>query len=380
MRPVSVLIFHAPAQGSGPREAQLVAARGALAQVHRRQFLAAGADAVRIVVEPPGDSPFADRLRRALVNDRNGSPEAHRPGRKRARPEPGTRGGGGLVVLGSGALPLARLADLRRLVEVAAGPPGRALANNLYSADAFAIADADVLAAMPPFRGDNEVPRWLAEEAGVGVADLRDRWRLQADLDSPLDIILAARDRSCPRPIRGLGGTALADAARGPLRTALAEVARVMGDRSAELVVVGRTSATTLRWLETQTRCRVRAIVEERGLRAAGEANRRPPRSLLGRVLDLEGPDSLALQLAELGDAAIVDSRVLLAHRLGADERLWPAAEDRFASDLLDAQAIADPWLRALTSSAANGGLPILLGGHSLVGPSVRLLGPVLHE
>ena len=46
------------------------------------------------------------------------------------------------------------------------------------------------------------------------------------------------------------------------------------------------------------------------------------------------------------GDAALVDTRVLLAHRLGADERRWPAAEDRFASDLLLHEHVADPWLR----------------------------------
>ena len=77
--------------------------------------------------------------------------------------------------------------------------------------------------------------------------------------------------------------------------------------------------------------------------------------------------------LGELGDAALVDSRVLLAHRLGPDERAWPAAEDRFASDLLLPDRIKDPWLRALTASARDAAIPILLGGHTLVGPGVRL-------
>jgi hypothetical protein len=65
---------------------------------------------------------------------------------------------------------------------------------------------------------------------------------------------------------------------------------------------------------------------------------------------------------------------VLLADRLGADERRWPAAEDRFASDLLRPDAIDDPWLRALTASAAGARMPILLGGHTLVGPGMALL------
>ena len=284
------------------------------------------------------------------------------------------------MVLGSGALPLARTADLRRFVVAAAGSAGHVVANNRFSADAFAIADASVLESMPPLRSDNELPRWLAGQAGVEVCDLREHWRLQVDLDSPLDVVLAARDPACPAPLRSLAETILQEGAPVALRRALSEVSRVMADPGGELVVVGRTSVTTLRWLESHARCRVRAIVEERGLRAAGSANRRPPRSLLGQLLDLEGPEALARRLAELGDAAIVDTRVLMAHRLGADERTWPAPEDRFASDLLDPPAIADPWLQALTRSATEGGLPILLGGHSLVGPEMRLLGSELRR
>jgi len=55
------------------------------------------------------------------------------------------------------------------------------------------------------------------------------------------------------------------------------------------------------------------------------------------------------------------------------DERGWPAAEDRFASDLLLAERIRDPWLHALTTSALAAPIPVLLGGHTLVGPAVRL-------
>ena len=66
--------------------------------------------------------------------------------------------------------------------------------------------------------------------------------------------------------------------------------------------------------------------------------------------------------------------RVLLAHRFGADERDWPPAEDRFASDLLLPDRVADPWLRDLTASAAGARIPVALGGHTLVGPGLRLL------
>ena len=94
---------------------------------------------------------------------------------------------------------------------------------------------------------------------------------------------------------------------------------------------------------------------------------------MLGALLDRDGPEAFGSWIARLGDGALVDSRVLLAHRLGADERSWPAAEDRYASDLLLHERIADPWLRALTRSALEAPVPIVLGGHTLVGPGIRL-------
>ncbi|MGA3057031.1 MAG: hypothetical protein ABSE70_03170 [Candidatus Limnocylindrales bacterium] len=121
--------------------------------------------------------------------------------------------------------------------------------------------------------------------------------------------------------------------------------------------------------------------LEERGLRAASHlaqsgttAVSRPPRSVLGELLDRDGPESLARTIATLADAAVIDTRVLLAHRHGADEPAWPAPEDRFASDLLAPATIADPWLRALTESATSSDNPILLGGHTMVNGGIRLL------
>ena len=78
--------------------------------------------------------------------------------------------------------------------------------------------------------------------------------------------------------------------------------------------------------------------------------------------------------MAGLADGAILDTRVLLAHRLGVDERSWPCAEDRFRSDLLLPDAITDGWLAALTRSAAAAPVPILLGAHTLVGPGIRVI------
>jgi hypothetical protein len=280
----------------------------------------------------------------------------------------GLPAGTGLVLLGSGSIPLATDLDVAAFVVVARSGRRRARANSFYSADIVAVGQAAALAAMPDLPSDNALPRWLAEEAGFEVRDLRRQWRLTIDLDSPLDVVLT-------------GGN-VGDADTGGVSQRLGALRSLALDPHAELLVVGRTSASTLRWLERRTASRTRALVEERGLRGIGiraasgvsdAPAQRDPRSVLGLVLDDRGPAALGAVLAELGDGAIVDTRVLLAHRLGADESGWPRAEERFASDLLLADRIRDPWLRALTASARDATIPVLLGGHTLVGPGVRL-------
>jgi hypothetical protein len=269
MAGVVVLILHLEAgPTAGPLERWVAATRAQIAERHRAGFSEAGADDVRVVAGPPDDTPFGVRVRGLI--------------------EP--PGASGVVVLGSGAVPLISSGERRRLVEVAASASPRAMANSRYSA----------------------------------------------------------------------------------------EVAAVAANPQAELLVAGRSSARTLAWLEGGTASRTRAIVEERGMRSVpGGTERprgqRPPRSVLGAALDRDGPESFGIQLVELCDAAVVDSRVLMAHRFGADERRWPRPEDRFASDLLLHERIADPWLRALTRSTLEAPIPIVLGGHTLVGPGLRL-------
>jgi hypothetical protein len=383
MPPVAVRILHAEAgPHAGPLERALIAARAELATRHRRGFEEAGATDVRVVGGPPDSLPFGARLR-GLVSEALES------------------GASGLIVLGSGAVPLATQADRRTFVTAAEGSASAALANNVYSADIVAISGATLLRDLrdvPYLPADNALPRWLAEVAGVPVSGL-DRWRLGVDLDSPLDLLLVGRSADAAR-LRKAGIPLEA------VETGLQRIGAILGDRRAELVLAGRTSARTLRALERGTACRVRALVEERGLRAAstlafGTAGgtsaeissvrdgggsddtgasgdvalaRRPPRSTLGLLLDRDGPAALGALLAELGDGAVIDTRVLMAHRWGADEAGWPPPEDRFAADLLLPDRIGDPWLRALVEGLRDAPIPILAGGHTLVGPGMRLL------
>jgi hypothetical protein len=339
---VSAVVLHPePDPSAGPLVRAVTTARAELAARHAGGLITAGAADATVVAGPPDALSFGARLR-AMVADRPA---------------------GGLVVLGSGAIPLATVADLRLFVAVAAADRPRALVNNRYSADVMAVAcAATAFVGLPDLASDNAVPRWLAEVAGVPVEDRHGRWRLGVDIDGPLDLVL----------LGGRWADHLAEADRDVVARRLASVRAVAADRTAELVVAGRTSAASIAWLERATASRTRAIVEERGLRTT-RAGQRPAASVLGALLERDGPEALGPRMAELGEAAFVDSRVLLAHRLGTDDIRWPSPDDRAASDLLLAERIVDPWLRALTASARDASIPIVLGGHTLVGPGLQL-------
>ena len=110
MSPVTVRILHAEAgPHAGPLERALIGARAELAERHRRGFEAAGAGDVRVVGGPPDGLPFGARLR-GLVGE-----ALH-------------NGASGLIVLGSGAVPLATTRDRRVFVTAAGGPAPAALA------------------------------------------------------------------------------------------------------------------------------------------------------------------------------------------------------------------------------------------------------------
>ena len=108
--------------------ARLAAARDRLARLHEIGFVRAGATNVRLISGPPDGLRFGTRLANAL----------------RDVPD------GGLVILGSGAIPLASLADRRSFVACAGGQGPMALSNNRFSSDILAVADVELAAAACP--------------------------------------------------------------------------------------------------------------------------------------------------------------------------------------------------------------------------------------
>lgn len=258
--------------------------------------------------------------------------------------------------------------------------PGEVVANNRFSADAFVVA-GDLPAAIEALEScdsDNAAPRRLSE-AGFAWRDLGTAPWARFDVDTTLDLALlrlAGRlesVRSLADPVRGFLEMARLPGGGALEVPHLERLGTVVRDREAELVVAGRIPGVTTAELETETACRVRAFVEERGMRSARRGA--APRSLLAGFMERTSPGELITELCGLGDAVVLDTRVLMAARCGsADAAAWPAEEDRLASDFGDAGRIATPWLRELTEAAAQAPVPVLCGGHALVSDGLRII------
>ena len=153
----------------------------------------------------------------------------------------------------------------------------------------------------------------------------------------------------------------------------LQRISAVIRDPNRQLVVAGRIPSSVLRELETEAACRVRAFVEERGMRSARGAG--PPRSILARWVQDQGAAALVRELEALGDAVILDTRVVMAALGGSAETdAWPPQEERFASDFADSAPIQTKGLRELVQAAQESRIPFLFGGHSLVSDGIRLI------
>ena len=278
--------------------------------------------------------------------------------------------------VGAGALAMADDEALETLLSPIAG---EVVTNNRYSADTFVVAgDLDAaLAVLAGLGADNGAPRAL-EAAGFTVRDFASAPWSRFDVDTPQDLALLRLATRLPG-VRRLDPAveAFLEGVQLPGGRPLGiprieEVLDVLRSRNAELVVAGRVPAASFAYLEEQAACRVRLFAEERGMRAA-PANR--PRSLLADWVTERGAASLVERLSDLGNAVIVDSRVIMAALVGSsDSAMWPSAEDRFASDCADPGRVETEWLRELTTAAAAASVPIVLGAHTLVSDGLRIL------
>lgn len=355
-----LIIFHG-GTGQGPAERMLAAARIAAARNTARSALDAGFEAVIVAIDSPG--VFGEPIAGVLL-------DADTPGKQfdyaaRLRGIVARYGIQKPATMGSGSVPLLGADEFRLVVEQLEARDPRFVTNNFFSADLTAWTPGDAIDRCGGFARDNVLPRRLRDDAGLASVILPRTTATQFDLDTPSDLavlsLVEGLDPELAKATRPAEAAALRYRAFMPL----------LCDRTRQVVVAGRVGGSQAwQYLERETACRVRLFAEERGLAAA------PPgyqaRSILGFLLEEVGPERFFLRMAELGDGAVIDTRVIEAH-LGIE----PSREDRFQSDLLDWQMIQEPFLRRFTKAAAEAPIPVLLGGHSLVSGGLMALNDV---
>lgn len=258
--------------------------------------------------------------------------------------------------LGGGAGPLLPAADMASIADRLLAADRLLITNNFYSSDFVAFTPTSILAEHTPPENDNELAWLLGEDAGLPIHELPRSAATQFDVDTPVDLFTLAMHPATGAHTRSCLESLPLDLSS--LETALP----LMLDREATILVAGRISSATWRYLERETACSTRVLSEERGMRASGRLARGEARSLLGYHLDAVGMTRFFETLGSLSQAVFLDNRVIFAHR-----GLWPTAADRFYSDLREPDKVADPFVRALTKAAMAAPVPVIMGGHSLV-------------
>lgn len=277
----------------------------------------------------------------------------------------GTHNLDSVIAAGAGSGPLLRSDGLFEFAEVLMNCSEKTVvANNLFSADIIGFKPASVLDLVPelPAR-DNNLAQILMYDVGFAGVELPRTVITQFDIDTPIDLsILSLHPQIGPSLREYLHKVSVSVAG-------LEKISNILTDPNAVLTVAGRVGSHTWSYLEKQTACRIRIFSEERGMESNGRVESGEVRSLLGYYLEQVGSAKFFDSIAQLGDAAIIDIRVLLAHM-----ELNPSREDRFWADWGRAEQIKDSFLRDFVSETQNASIPILIGGHSLVSGGLMAL------
>jgi len=262
------------------------------------------------------------------------------------------------------------------LCRAGAGGPGGipshiALTNNLHSSDWLALTDlADALPIIRQADRDNSLA-WLLHNSGEFevrvIAGMRPAASL--DLDTPSDLALMAHHPGC---LPHLAEVVQDEQLRA---VPVEEIAAIAATPESHLALIGRVSPAAWQALNRATQCWVRVYAEERGMVASGRIERGEVQSLLGLMIRQQGARAFFHALAGMCDAAIIDSRPIMA-----SQGVWPSDADRFASDLFLVDAIQDPWLREFTAAAAEAPIPVILGGHSVVAGGLYALIEIIEK
>lgn len=258
-----------------------------------------------------------------------------------------------------GGFPLLSSNEINSIADLLRDQENCVISNNFYSADMIAFTPGKAIDEVELPVKDNPLARLLAEQ-GLKFIPLPRSVSNQFDIDTPTDLLLLCLHPDWKSRVRSY---LKIDDSR--LKSAIA----CFQDKKAEVIVFGRVNSYVWSRLESQTKCRIRLWAEERGLKSEGRLENKKARSLAGFLLERMDFHSFFDTMAQMGDAAFIDSRVLFAHF-----KLSVSRKDRFNSDLGNFREIENEFVREFTRASVESSIPVVMGGHSLVSGGMLLL------
>lgn len=264
---------------------------------------------------------------------------------------------------GGAGCPLITVEELELICGKLYGSERLLYTNNTQSADmvAFTVTKDFAMVDLPDI--DNSLAMTLRDHLGLELELMPYSPGLLFDLDTPSDLfVLGAGPFAGPHVRDALDSLDLD-------YTRIEQCKEILRGYYRDVLLVGRIGAPIMEQLNAVLKLRLRVFSEERGMKALGRLAAGEVVSLLGFLLDHAGLECFFEYSARVAECAFIDSRVLLAHY-----RYDLPDEERFLSDLGLWQEIEHPWLKKFTRLASECGIPVILGGHSLVSGSLWAL------
>lgn len=268
-----------------------------------------------------------------------------------------------IIYFGGGAAPLINKEDLTRMALALKETKNVVISNNFVSSDFIAFTPATAINNIQLPAIDNTLAALLHQQAGLRMELIESGLSTSYDIDTLIDVmILGVQQRTGTRT-------------RHTIRklefdfSKLEKAKEILLTPEKEVLIYGRINAYPISYISRNAKCRLRILMEERGMRALGRLERHEVTSLLGYLLENGSIEEFFNVISNLCDCAFLDTRVLFAH-LKLSLSKW----DRFNSDLGYFDKIENQFVRDFTMQAENAGIPIICGGNTLVNGGIWAL------
>lgn len=246
------------------------------------------------------------------------------------------------------------------------------VANNAYSSDMFGISGSSCLMGLNGNlpSSDNEFAMWFCMTFDADIVPLPSQMAFQFDVDTPVDALIMSTMEKSSIDTEGMLGFVKNEGLLSALNhmfTKIEMAKAVMKGPGGEFTLIGRVPPSSVSYLNSILKCRIRTFSEERGMRSFKRDVRGEAKSIFASYIKRCGIRNFVNDMSDMTGLAFVDTRVLLSS-LGC--RL--STEERFASDLLMTDCLKDEMAYELADAFSTSSCNFICGGHCLVSWGVR--------